>query len=139
MTYMDYAEIVSREFVLELQSQNRKILADAVAEGSKDDFFYCVRCLDLAFPGEVEQRIADTFGADLWPYVRFYYRETVIALLPLELSAYVFLWILEWLPEFRVAREQKRKVYMIAGLIASRRQVLQSRDALANRTRAQPK
>ena len=40
MTYMDYAEIVSREFVLELQSQNRKILADAVAEGSKDDFFY---------------------------------------------------------------------------------------------------
>ena len=115
--------------VLAGQIDNRGFLERVTREGgSTDDFFYCVKWLNLAFPGEVEKRVADTFGADVWRYVRFYYRETVIALLPLELSAYLCLWILEWLPEFRVARCDRRKIELIAGFIASRRRVINGRQ-----------
>jgi len=113
---------------------NRGLLERVAREGaSSDDFFYCVKWLNLAYPGEVERRIAGTFGPDVWPYVRFYYREVVIALLPLDLSAYVFMWILEWLPEFRVARCDRRKIELIAGFVTSRRRLMNGRGANANK------
>lgn len=90
-------------------------------------FAFCVKWLALAYPGEVEQRISETFGPYTWQLAYPYYLETVMALLPINLPAYVVLWILDWLDKFRVAPEI-RKVQFVEALRQSRRAILARRE-----------
>jgi len=90
-------------------------------------FAFCVKWLALAYPGEVEQRISETFGPYTWALVYPYYLETVMALLPLDLPAYVVLWMLDWFDKFRVAPEI-RKVQFVEALRQSRRAILARRE-----------
>lgn len=91
-------------------------------------FAYCVKWVALAYPGEVEQRIAQTFGPYTWALAYPYYLETVMALLPLDLPAYIVLWMLDWFDKFRVAPEI-RKVQFVEALRQSRRAILARREA----------
>ena len=93
-------------------------------------FAFCVKWLALAYPGEVEQRLAQTFGPYTWALAYPYYLETVMALLPLDLPAYVVLWMLDWFDKFRVAPEI-RKVQFVEALRQSRRAILARREARA--------
>jgi hypothetical protein len=61
-----------------------------------------------------------------WDSLHYFYLDAVLALLPLELPAYVLLWILGWLPVYVHAREIDR-IRLIENVMRSRRKVLAAR------------
>jgi len=58
--------------------------------------------------------------------MHYFYLDVVLALLPLELPAYVLLWILGWHPVYVHAREIDR-IRLIENVMRSRRKVLAAR------------
>jgi hypothetical protein len=118
----------NREDTIDWAAENCQHLERVRRDGSDDDFFYCVKWLNLAYPGEVVSRVKDTFGDQAWKFVRPYFREVVLTILPLELPAYVVMWILDAMPEFLVAQVEKTKIDLIVSLVNSRRRVFAARE-----------
>jgi hypothetical protein len=69
-----------------------------------------------------------------WILVHGIVRDHCMALMPLDLPAYVLLWLCDWLPNVAVVTEIK-KIRLIENLIASRRRVLAARDAVVREPR----
>lgn len=64
-----------------------------------------------------------------WQVVHKVILETVVAMAPLALPAYVLLWIIDWLPDYDKVHGALKKVSLIQSIIESTRRVLAARGA----------
>ena len=115
------------------RKHNREHLRSVELEGGTG-FSWCVRLLKLGFPEDYATRLFETFGTDSkrvvieWQNVHGSIIDLVIAMAPVQLPAYILLWLLEWLhPEWQVHTEHLR-VSLIISVVKSIREIRFGRE-----------